>query len=465
MLTSKGLWTLTLGFMALHLALAANLPLVEDEAYYQLWATVPSWGYYDHPPMIAWWIAAGEALLGPSLLGVRLASVLASGVITFLVYRTAWLYSKDHKTAFIAALWMKAMLPFAVLGFVATPDAPSILFWTAAIWALSEVLTGGSRNWWLMVGLFAGLGVLSKFTNFFFGLSLVIWLLASKQGRGWLSVWQVWAGAALGVLVLLPFLWWNYLNGWVGFERQFGRLGVANNFVIGDILAFWASIVILLSPLVFWRLLRGLSSSRVPSVLIWISAPIVIYLGYHATKTSAGGQWLGPIFPTLAIIAALPMVKNWTTRWAAPTGMAIALLVLTVGFWPGVVLIKGHIPFTQVRGWPQTIARISALAKAENVTWIATDAYGLTGQLSHYLTPLGLTVRAVTEPERYLFEPKLPTAFCDAKALFISRKPFPEGVPYFANSKAGPDLTRQDGGVVLMRYSSTVVSGLIGCKK
>jgi len=450
--------------MALHLALAISLPLVEDEAYYQLWATVPSWGYYDHPPMIAWWIAAGEALFGQSLLGVRLLSVLASGVMTFLVYRTAWLYSKDHKTAFTAALWMKAMLPFAVLGFVATPDAPSILFWTAAIWALSEVLCGGSRNWWLMVGLFAGLGVLSKFTNFFFGLSLVIWLLASKQGRGWLTAWQVWAGAVLGILVLLPFLWWNHLNGWVGFERQFGRLGVKNTFIVGDVIAFWASIVILLSPLIFWRVLRGLSLNRVPSVLIWLSAPIVIYLGYHATKTSAGGQWLGPIFPTLAVIAALPMAKNWTTRWAAPTGIALALLVLTIGFWPGVVLIKGHNPFTQVRGWPQTIARISALAKQQGVSWIATDAYGLTGQLSHYLTPMGITVRSVTAPERYLFLPEIPAAFCHERALFISRKSYPDGVGYFVHSQTGPEIIRQDHGTVLMRYWTATVSGMAACR-
>ena len=34
----------------------AHFDLVPDEAYYWLWSRVPSAGYYDHPPMIAWWI-------------------------------------------------------------------------------------------------------------------------------------------------------------------------------------------------------------------------------------------------------------------------------------------------------------------------------------------------------------------------------------------------------------------------
>jgi len=169
-------------------------------------------------------------------------------------------------------------------------------------------------------------------------------------------------------------------------------------------------------------------------------------------------------FATLAVIAALPMAKNWTTRWAAPTGIALALLVLTIGFWPGVVLIKGHNPFTQVRGWPQTIARISALAKQQGVSWVATDAYGLTGQLSHYLTPMGITVRSVTAPERYLFLPEIPAAFCHERALFISRKSYPDGVGYFVLSQTGPEIIRQDHGTVLMRYWTATVSGMAACR-
>ena len=43
---------------------AATTPLTEDEAYYRLWSQHLAFGYYDHPPMIAWWIWLGRHLAG-----------------------------------------------------------------------------------------------------------------------------------------------------------------------------------------------------------------------------------------------------------------------------------------------------------------------------------------------------------------------------------------------------------------
>ncbi|MFN8994534.1 MAG: hypothetical protein ACK5X3_12855, partial [Pseudomonadota bacterium] len=51
---------------------AANAGLVEDEAYYRLWGLFPAIGYYDHPPMVAWWIFLGQAIAGDTALGLRL---------------------------------------------------------------------------------------------------------------------------------------------------------------------------------------------------------------------------------------------------------------------------------------------------------------------------------------------------------------------------------------------------------
>jgi 4-amino-4-deoxy-L-arabinose transferase-like glycosyltransferase len=458
---SKALWGLVSGFLALHVALAVWLPLVEDEAYYQLWASVPSAGYYDHPPMVAWGIAAGQAIFGPTLLGVRAASILAAALVVLLGWRIAWLFSRNETVAFRAALWGAVMLPFAALGFAATPDAGSVLFWSASVWALAEVVQGGNRNWWLLVGLFAGLGVLSKFTNLFFGVGLVLWLVASRDGRGWLKVWQVWIGAVIGVLVLVPLALWNMRNGYVGLERQFGRIGDVNGFSVGDSAAFWGSVIFLVTPLLFWLVLRAFRSGRVPPILIWVTAPIVLFLTYQATRSLAGGQWLVPVFPILAVMAALGRPKGWVARWAAPSAFGLAVLVMVLGLWPGKSLLGGHF-FTQMRGWDDVRAQVLARVQAEGADWVATDAYGLTAQLGHYLGD-DVTLRAVTRPERYLFLPPFPVDLCSRTALFISRTDFGGKVPYFAESRALPDILRMEGARELRRYYVARVSGLESC--
>ena len=50
--------------LTVRLVVGALGPLTEDEAYYLLWSMKPAFGYFDHPPMIAWWIWPGRQLAG-----------------------------------------------------------------------------------------------------------------------------------------------------------------------------------------------------------------------------------------------------------------------------------------------------------------------------------------------------------------------------------------------------------------
>ena len=54
---------LLLPLLGFRLWIAMALPITADEAYFFWWGRIPDWGYYDHPPMIGWWIAT-QLLLG-----------------------------------------------------------------------------------------------------------------------------------------------------------------------------------------------------------------------------------------------------------------------------------------------------------------------------------------------------------------------------------------------------------------
>ncbi len=68
------------GVVLARLVVAALVPIVQDEAYYINWSKALDWGYFDHPPLIAWvnvtsWLWPGSAFLGR--LGAMLAAALA----------------------------------------------------------------------------------------------------------------------------------------------------------------------------------------------------------------------------------------------------------------------------------------------------------------------------------------------------------------------------------------------------
>jgi hypothetical protein len=466
-----------LAFLALHLALALLLPLVEDEAYYALWASVPSAGYYDHPPMIAWWIAAGEAMFGVNRLGVRLLPVLAFAAVTPMVARMACLAGGDRRAARAAALFVNATLPILALGFTATPDAPSVFFWALAAWAVMEAEAAAgtaqpeaATQWWLLAGLAAGLGVLSKFTNLFLWLGLAGWLVASRDGRRALRRPAVWAAAGLALLVLVPFAHWNLTHHLAGLSRQFGRLNAGRQPLrLAGLAAFLATTLALATPLIFAAAAAGTAAAARARggarLLLWLSAPLLLYMCLHAPHAKVQANWLAPLFPMAAVLAALG-AGAWRPRFdwlAAGTGLVLGVSALALAFRPGAPVFPGRNPPNETKGWIAFRGAVLAEARNADARWIATDGYGLTGSLWWYLPDM--PVWSLTGADRYIFRGPLPKALCTAPALLLTVGPSAAtSLARFTRHGTPVTLARRAGPAVLQRYTATPVAGLTDCR-
>lgn len=81
------LWAITAGLLLVRLAAAPLIVLIPEETYYWMYAKYPAMGYLDHPPMVAWIIAAGTHLVGNTEFGVRLCTWFLTVGSTWLCYR------------------------------------------------------------------------------------------------------------------------------------------------------------------------------------------------------------------------------------------------------------------------------------------------------------------------------------------------------------------------------------------
>jgi hypothetical protein len=96
------------------IGLAQIIPLDGDEAYYLTWAKDLAWGYYDHPPMIAFLIWAMKQVSG-QLFVLRFSAValfpLLAGLSAYWVLRTVSV-SKGRRLFWVLALWPVGFVPF-----------------------------------------------------------------------------------------------------------------------------------------------------------------------------------------------------------------------------------------------------------------------------------------------------------------------------------------------------------------
>ena len=336
-LQPKTLFAAVLALTALRLVFAATIGLSEDEAYYRLWGLHPAWGYYDHPPMIAWWISAGQALAGDTALGVRVLTVLSVAAGSILLWRTGFVLFGAAAAGW--AVWLFHAMPLiAIGGMIATPDAPSVFFWGAALWALAELERSRNAGWWLVVGLMAGLGLLSKYSLLFLGAGIFLWLILVPEARGWLRAWQLWVGGGLALILFAPVLLWNMAHEWASFTKQFGR-AAPDELTMRYVGEFVGAFVGLANPLVVvlsgigvamglrWRL-RG--DLRV-AMLIVTGLPFVTYLLFHSLHARVQANWPAPLVTSIALLAAFTVAAATPSRISLYRQWAFVAIGLGVG--------------------------------------------------------------------------------------------------------------------------------------
>lgn len=210
--------TLTIALI-IRLAFGSLFPVTQDEAYYFIWSRALDFGYFDHPPFIAWLVSLGN--LNPSnVLSFRALGIFASLLVPIIFISILKKTGVDQKRAIITGLCLTCFnLGALVFGFLQTPDLPLIVFWSLALHEAIAALSGHEKRW-LSAGIFTGLGFLSKYTMVIIGLVFLYGLIKKKGALR--SPWPYLGGLCFA-LVISPHLLWNHNNDWVSIRFQLGR--------------------------------------------------------------------------------------------------------------------------------------------------------------------------------------------------------------------------------------------------
>ncbi|MEJ0027458.1 MAG: glycosyltransferase family 39 protein [Rhizomicrobium sp.] len=419
-MTRRHILLAILGLTVLRAVAAAVLPLSADEAYYWLWSRHLGAGYFDHPPAIAYVIRAGTLLFGDTALGVRAGGIVLSILASFFVWRAGAALLRDADAGARACLFFNLTLMISVETLAATPDGPSVAAAAAVLYALAKVRESGNGAWWLGVGLAAGLGLLSKYTIFFLGAGMAVWLLLSPKARRWLVTPWPWAGGAVALIVFLPNLLWNDAHGWATFAFQFGRIA-GGHFTLRFLLEFLGAQLVLASPFIFVLAtlalaFRARDSDSAEFLLAALVFPSALYFLIHSLHDRIQGNWPSFLFPALGVAAAQAWVQSDWTGWmkavwrvarpAATPVAAVLLLAVYAQALFGVIPFGRSDPLARLLavGFDGVAANIETLRRSNNAAAIVTTDYASTSWFAFYLPDHPPVIQA-NEDDRYLDAP------------------------------------------------------------
>ena len=334
------LWAGLLALVVFRLWFSVVLPMTGDEAYFVLWGEHPAGGYYDHPPMVGWWLS-GLLGLSRSAWVLRLPSFFLPLLLAWGGWWLARPYGFDR--ARLTALLI-LLQPVNVWNVLITTDTPVILFSMLSLMAYVAALRCESPSlralvWSALAGGLLGLAFLGKYFAALLGVAYLVHVFFIRRDAGRSVEFFVLLLCALPAP--LYNLWWNSQHCWVNILFNFLNRHEGAGLSWQNPALYLASLLYLVTPWVlfeFWRQHRYVRDfvrrTLDASALAWLLLVPLWLFALLSLWRPVGLHWLlsfMPLFAVLIGIATPSRVIARLVKWSALfAGIQILIFVTIV---------------------------------------------------------------------------------------------------------------------------------------
>lgn len=316
-------WRIFWIFLFINLLQGIVTPLLNDEAYYWVYSRQLDWGYFDHPPMIAWIISLGYSLFQNEL-GVRLIGIIMASLSFFLVYKIIEKESTTKVDFKLFILMIGSSMFLNLYSFMAIPDTPLLFFTILFLWQYQRYLKNDNLINAIFLGLISALLLYSKYHGV---LVIIFTTLANLKLFTKKSFYFVIAST---LLLFFPHLIWQYHNDFQ--TIRFHLIDKGNSFkfyhvtsYIGEQLAFTGPLILLL-----FTILQK-TENKFQYTLKFVTLGVFSFFLISTFRGMVNAYWTLVAWPGLIVLSyfyleKLKLYKKWITAIFI-LGIALVLMM------------------------------------------------------------------------------------------------------------------------------------------
>lgn len=210
---------LGLGKLLLHFFTNNQYGYFGDELYYMAAGEHLDWGFAEGAPLTPVIANLSRWLMGDSLFAIRFFPAIAGAGTVILTGLFARELGGGRLAQGIAAIAVILAPGYLFLQTILTMNAFEPLLWTFCAYLTLRILKTSRLSLWTSVGLVAGIGLMNKFSIFFFLLSLGLGILITPARRV-LCNRSILVGSLLAIAICAPTLLWQTHHHWPFLEHQ-----------------------------------------------------------------------------------------------------------------------------------------------------------------------------------------------------------------------------------------------------
>lgn len=368
------LWHVIIIWLAVNILSAYFSQLYSDESYYFLFSRQLDLGYFDHPPMIALMIKCGSFFFSDEL-GIRIfpiAAISVALVITFLMAET--------RNAVLFLTVILSIFGLNILGFLALPDSPLLLFTALFFFIYKRFLSKETLLNSILLGLTMAALLYSKYQ----GVLILIFTLLSnikllRSSRFYLALITC-------LLIFMPHIVWQFKNNFATlfyhlFERSayHYEFSFTSEYLIGQVLYY--------GPVTSFFMLFVVAGIKVSNyfdkALVWNFWGITAFFLLISLKGSVEVNWTLPIIiPLIILFLKYSVSYSKLVRWFYYLSVPVIILILVVRIeLVSQVFGIRNIRMKDLRGHKEFA--MDVLSRSQGLP-IITNSYQMAGLLSFY---------------------------------------------------------------------------------
>lgn len=303
--------------------------LIYDEAYYWYYAQQLDWGYFDHPPMVAFMIKL-SSLFFDGELGVRFMSC----VLSVGTYCILWLLidnskKKDYVIHFFLLLFSMTLMN--AYGFFTLPDTPLLFFTALFLWLYKRFLQQPS----ILVSVFLGIVMAALMYSKYHAVLVILFVFISNfkligNGKAWLAV-------IVALICYSPHFLWLYDHDFVSIKYHlFERPNQAYSFEKFT-LGYFINLVAIFGLLFYWvylSLIKTKPSDKFIKALKYLAFGVLIFFFMSSFNRRVQTQWIIVISIPMAVLAFNHLLENTKSRkWMYRVGLVSLVILLYARLW------------------------------------------------------------------------------------------------------------------------------------
>ena len=201
-----------------------NLPLDTIEAL--AWGSNLDWGFNKHPPMSAFLVEIFYQIFGPQDWAYYLLSQICVIISFFVVFKFAEDFFENKVFCLLSVLLLEGIYFYNFTTPEFNVNVCLMPFWALTVLYLWKGFKDNKIIDWLLVGLFAGFGFLSKYLFIYLGLTMDIFLIYMIYKKK--IDFKCLVSLIPFLIVLLPHLIWLTENNYVTITYGLDRTGTGD---------------------------------------------------------------------------------------------------------------------------------------------------------------------------------------------------------------------------------------------